>query len=90
MLNLTPPRHTSTLRPTDLRGVRREARFGSETGLTNSVLTHSQQNLLSGHYGLIGKASAQEPATVGAFDLRFSDTGSDEGMTTLLMGRRSD
>jgi hypothetical protein len=35
---------------------------------------------LSRHCGLIGKASAQEPATVGAFDLRFSDTGSGERM----------
>jgi hypothetical protein len=56
-----------------------------ETGPTNSVLTHSQQNLLSRHCGLIGKASAQEPATVGAFDLRFSDTGGDERMTALRM-----
>jgi hypothetical protein len=36
--------------------------------------------LFSGHCGLIGKASAQESATVGAFDLRFSDPGGDEGM----------
>src|ERR1700722_18476329 len=34
-----------------------------------------------------GKASAQEPATVGAFDLRFSDTRSDERMTALRTPR---